>query len=104
MLEQFEKIGKEALSDLKKVTDLESLEQFRIKYLGRKGLVIDMLSQIGKFPKDTKPQAGQLANKVKNEVSKAFEELRNKLSLSKESQQNELVDVTLPSCNYANSQ
>jgi phenylalanyl-tRNA synthetase alpha chain len=96
MLEQFEKIGKEALSDLKKVTDLESLEQFRIKYLGRKGLVIDMLSQIGKFPKDLKPQAGQLANKVKVEVTKAFDDLKNALSLSRESQQKELVDVTLP--------
>ena len=57
MLEQFEKIGKEALSDLKKVSDLESLEQFRIKYLGRKGLVIDMLSQIGKMPKELKPSS-----------------------------------------------
>jgi phenylalanyl-tRNA synthetase alpha chain len=96
MLEQFEKIGNEALSDLKKVIDLESLEQFRIKYLGRKGLVIDMLSQIGKFPKDLKPQAGQLANKVKVEVTKAFDDLKNALSLSRESQQKELVDVTLP--------
>ncbi|MBN2456768.1 MAG: hypothetical protein JXB29_09590, partial [Sedimentisphaerales bacterium] len=44
MLEQFEKIGKEALDDLRNVSDLESLEQFRIKYLGRKGLVMQMLS------------------------------------------------------------
>jgi phenylalanyl-tRNA synthetase alpha chain len=96
MLEQFEKIGKEALSDLKKVTDLDSLEQFRIKYLGRKGLVIDMLSQIGKLPKDIKPQAGQLANKVKNEISKAFDDLKAGLSLSRNDKQKELVDVTLP--------
>jgi len=50
MLEQFEKIRDEALEALKKVTDLDSLEQFRIKYLGRKGLVTRMLSQIGKLP------------------------------------------------------
>jgi len=96
MLEQFEKIGKEALSDLKKVSDLESLEQFRIKYLGRKGLVIDMLSQVGKFPKDIKPQAGQLANKIKIEVSKAFEDIKSSLSLSHGDKQKKLVDVTLP--------
>ena len=82
MLEQFEKIGKEALSDLKKVTDLDSLEQFRIKFLSRKGKVIQMLSQIGKLPPDVKPQAGQLANKVKNEVSKAFDQLKNTFIIS----------------------
>ncbi len=96
MLDQFEKIGKEALSDLKKVNDLESLEQFRIKYLGRKGLVIDMLSQIGRFPKELKPQAGQLANKIKVEVSKAFDDIKSNLSLSRDDKQKKLVDVTLP--------
>jgi len=96
MLEQFEKIGKEAISDLKKITDLDSLEQFRIKYLGRKGLVIQMLSQIGKLPPEIKPQAGQLANKVKNEISKAFDQLKNSLSSSEEKKHKELIDVTLP--------
>jgi hypothetical protein len=37
MLEQFKKTGKEALADLKKVNDLAALEEFRIKYLSRKG-------------------------------------------------------------------
>ena len=96
MLEQFEKIRKEALSDLKKVSDLESLEQFRIKYLGRKGLVLQMLSQIGRLPRDIKPQAGQLANKVKNEISSSFEELKQNFSRSQQGKQKELIDVTLP--------
>ena len=96
MLEQFEKIGKEALSDLKQVKDLESLEQFRIKYLGRKGLILQMLSQIGKLPPDIKPQAGQLANKVKNEINNAFEQIKQSLSLSQKAKQKELIDVTLP--------
>jgi hypothetical protein len=37
MLEEFEQIGKDALADLKKVSNLKDLEEFRIKYLGRKG-------------------------------------------------------------------
>ena len=72
MLEQFKKIGQDALTDLKKVTDLASLEEFRIKYLGRKGQIIQMLSQIGKFPSEEKPKAGQLANKIKREVTQAL--------------------------------
>jgi len=95
MLEQFEKIGKGALADLKRVTDVKALEDFRIKYLGRKGQIIQMLSRIGDLPAEQKPHAGQLANKIKKEVTEAFEQLKKTLL---ESQQisREFVDVTLP--------
>ena len=96
MLEQFKKTGKEALADLKKVTDLRTLEEFRIKYLSRKGQIIQMLSQIGKLPPEQKPQAGQLANKIKKEVTKAFEELKSTLLQSQQAISKELIDVTLP--------
>ncbi len=96
MLEQFEKIGKEAISDLKKVRDLKGLEEFRIKYLGRKGQVTQMLSQIGKAEPQERASAGQLANNVKKQVTEAFEKLKQSLSLSAKEQTGELVDVTLP--------
>jgi len=96
MLEQFEKIGSEALETLKKVTDSQKLEEFRIKYLGRKGLVTEMLSKIGQFPKEEKPRAGQLANMVKKEVTAAFEQLKGSLGQSQGAKVKEFVDVTLP--------
>jgi phenylalanyl-tRNA synthetase alpha chain len=96
MLEQFKKTGKEALADLKKVNDLAALEEFRVKYLSRKGQIIQMLSQIGKLPPEEKPQAGQFANKIKKEVTKAFEQLKSTLSQSQQGQSKELIDVTLP--------
>jgi len=96
MLEQFKKTGKDALADLKKVTDLTTLEEFRIKYLSRKGRIIQMLSQIGKLPPEQKPLAGQLANKIKKEVTKAFEQLKSVLLQSKQEKTKELIDVTLP--------
>ena len=96
MLEQFKKIGKDALADLKKVTDLTALEDFRIKYLGRKGQITQMLSQIGKLPSEQKRRAGQLANKIKQEVTKAFEKLKTALSESQTGKLQEFIDVTLP--------
>ncbi len=95
MLEQFKKTGKEALDDLKKVNDMASLEEFRIKYLSRKGQIIQLLSQIGKLPPEEKPKAGQLANKIKKEVTSAFEKLKSSLQ-SQQTQSKELIDVTLP--------
>jgi phenylalanyl-tRNA synthetase alpha chain len=95
MLEQFEKIGRDALAELRKIADLTVLEEFRIKYLGRKGRITQMLSQIGKLPSEQKPKAGQIANKIKIEISQAFEELGNTLRAQQQKPQ-ELIDVTLP--------
>jgi phenylalanyl-tRNA synthetase alpha chain len=94
MLEQFQKIGEEALAALKKVKDAAELEDFRIKYLSRKGQITQMLSQVGQFATEHRPAAGQLANKIKKEVTDAFEQLKTSFLLSK--QPAELLDVTLP--------
>ncbi|MGD0078954.1 MAG: phenylalanine--tRNA ligase subunit alpha [Sedimentisphaerales bacterium] len=96
MLDQFEKIGKEALDGLKEITDSASLEQFRIKYLSRKGLVTQILTQIGKVDADLRPVAGQLANKIKNEVTYAYEQLKEQISHAERDKKKDLIDVTLP--------
>lgn len=95
MLEQFEQVGAQALAELQNVQDLKALEDFRIKYLGRKGLIMGLLSEVGKLPREEKPRGGQLANKTKNDVTAAFEE-RKKVLEGSQKQTRELIDVTLP--------
>ncbi len=95
MLEQLEQAGKQALDELARVQDLKALEDFRIKYLGRKGLIMQMLSDIGRLPAEEKPRAGQLANKTRNEVTAAFEERKRALEESQK-RTREFIDVTLP--------
>jgi len=96
MLEQFENIGKEALAALKQIKNSQALEDFRIKYMSRKGIVTQMLSNIGQFSKEDKPKAGQLANKIKKEVTSAFEQLKQTLQSSSKGKSEKLIDVTLP--------
>ncbi|MCK4887029.1 MAG: phenylalanine--tRNA ligase subunit alpha [Planctomycetes bacterium] len=96
MLEQFENIGKEALAALKQIKNSQALEDFRIKYMSRKGIVTQMLSNIGQFSKEDKPKAGQLANKIKKEVTSAFEQLKQTLQTSSKGKSEKLIDVTLP--------
>ena len=95
MVEEFKKIGEEALESLKHISDAMGLEEFRIKYLSRKGKVTSMLSQIGKLAAEKKREGGQLANKIKKEVTAEFEKLKGELSTSKKKVE-PLVDVTLP--------
>jgi len=96
MLDEFIKIGKDAIEELKSIADSASLEQFRIKYLGRKGLITQMLTQIGKCPPDQRPAAGQLANKTKKEVTEAFEQTKEKISHADGATHRPFIDVTLP--------
>jgi phenylalanyl-tRNA synthetase alpha chain len=95
MLEQFEQIADAALKEIKAITSADQLEAFRIKYLGRKGLVIGMLSQIGSLSAEQKKAGGQLANRIKGQVTEAFEAVQKKLS-SGLPQQGPMIDVTLP--------
>jgi len=96
MVEQLEKIGKDAIAALKKITDMAALEDFRIKYLGRRGQITQMLGQIGQMPLEQRRAAGQLANKTKKEIIKAYEQLKKSLLQSQQEKSHELLDVTLP--------
>lgn len=99
MLDEFKKIERESLEALKKVTNAEQLEQFRIRFLSRKGFVTQMLSKIGSVPVQQRKQAGELANKIKQQVTEAFEQLKN--SLKKDSKRDKpLTDVTLPGVDF----
>jgi len=95
ILKQFEATGKKALDDLKQINDLDTLETFRIKYLSRKGQITSLLGQLGKLPKELKPQAGQLANKIKKEVTAAFDTWRDQLSQTTKPT-GPAIDMTLP--------
>lgn len=96
ILKQFEEIGKQALSDLRQAQSLDELEQLRIKYLSRKGAVTDLLGQLGSLPKELKPQAGQLANRIKNEVAAGFQQVSELIQSRSTPKQGPLFDVTLP--------
>ncbi len=95
-LESFKEAGSRALADLKNVSSLGELEEFRIKYLSRNGEITGLLSTLGKLPKELRPQAGQLANTIKEQVKSAFEELLANMQGNNRSASGPLFDVTLP--------
>jgi phenylalanyl-tRNA synthetase alpha chain len=71
-LEQIETLSKLAGQELNSVKDLAQLEQFRIKYLGTKGQVKDLMKLLGTVSKEEKPALGQKVNSVKDEITPAF--------------------------------
>jgi phenylalanyl-tRNA synthetase alpha chain len=71
-----------------------AIEEFRIKYLGKKGVIKQYFNQFGKVPKDRKKEFGKLMNSFKQEANDAVESLTQELK-QKQSKQ-EFFDYTLP--------
>lgn len=94
-LEEFTQIGSQAKSEMDSVKDAASLEAWRVKYLGRKGLVTEMLSHIGKLSPQDRKQGGQLANQTKQAVTAAFEALKQNIEAGGK-KTGPILDVTLP--------
>ena len=76
--------------------DEASLDSLRIKYIGRKGLVAKLFSQMKDVIAKDKPLAGQLLNELKVEINSEFDK---KSKISKDDISNESTDTSLPGIN-----
>ncbi|MGB7160534.1 MAG: phenylalanine--tRNA ligase subunit alpha [Tepidisphaeraceae bacterium] len=94
MNEQIDAVHRAALAELEAVKNADELERFRIKYLGTKGILKDLMSLIGKAPADQKREVGQRLNALKVEITTKFEEKKSSLGAGAASGPTE--DVTEP--------
>lgn len=77
------------------VAGSEELEAFRIKYLGTKGLLKQIMGEMKNVPVEQKKEAGQLLNEFKTFVENHFEQMASGLNDADSSNVYQL-DVTLP--------
>ena len=82
-------------SELAEITNLKSLEELRIKYLGRKGSITALFDEFKELPKEEKPKYGQVLNQLKNSTQNSFSEKKNLLS-EKEKSEKDFIDLSLP--------
>ncbi len=59
----------EARSLLEQAAGPEQVEEVRVRYLGRKGLVAGLLAQVPKLPPEERPGAGRAANQLKKAIA-----------------------------------
>ena len=95
MKDQVLDIEKKALHDLGEVKDLPGLEIFRVSYLGKKGLLTSLMKRLGELSPAERPEAGQMLNRLKSDLTKRFDEARERI-LSRKEEGADLLDVTLP--------
>ena len=95
MREKLIELEKHALQELESIEDPGSLENFRVKYLGKKGLILSAMKALRDLPAQERPEAGRIANRVKDQLSNRFEKKRVSLG-AKGVERPFFLDVTLP--------
>lgn len=97
MLNQIDELLAEARAGLDAVADAESLEAYRIRYLGSKGAVKGLMGLIKDVPKEAKREFGQRANAARAEVEEAFKAKQDAIGGGGSAKpKGPMVDITLP--------
>lgn len=98
MKEKIEKIKQKTLEEIKKVTDLKNLEEIKVKALGKKGELTEVLKGLKDLAQEERPKVGAWVNEAKTSVEefiKKREEEFKTFELNKKLE-NEKIDITLP--------
>ncbi|MCY7363555.1 MAG: phenylalanine--tRNA ligase subunit alpha [Ignavibacteria bacterium] len=95
MTDKIDSLKSEALAESANITDEKALEEFRLKYLGRNGLVNDLFEEFKKVDKESKGNLGKLLNDLKVSAQDIFNEKKENLNLSVKKIE-DYTDTTLP--------
>ena len=98
MKEQLSKILENAVSEFSSATDLNKLDELRVKYLGKKGELTAILKQMGKLSAEERHVIGQFANEVRGKIEEHLTSTQAELKSKAQELQlkAEKIDVTMP--------
>jgi len=77
-----------------KADNQEEIEAFRIKYLGKKGIINELFSEFKSVPRENKKEVGQKLNELKVSLQENINALKN--ALEEKSDNHSDIDLSLP--------
>ncbi len=99
MKEKLEQIGKQTIAKIKEINSVQELNDLRVKVLGKKGELTEILRGMKDLSAEERPIVGALVNTVRDEIETALEKAEAVLEqkeLEKKLEE-EKIDITLPS-------
>ena len=96
MSHPLEDLRAEALREIERADDEKSLDELRVRYLGRSGSISVWGERMKTLGKEEKPIVGKLLNEVRNAVTSAVEECAGKFRSEQETAALANLDVSLP--------
>ncbi len=99
MKNMLQNIKDEAIAAIEKADQLESLNDVRVKFLGKKGELTAVLKGMKDVAPEERPKVGQMVNETRAAIESLLEESKTKLerAIREEKLKQEVIDVTLPS-------
>lgn len=93
-------IEKSAREEISKSRSLKEIQDLKVKYLGKKGVLTARLKSLGSLPKEERREQGQLLNECKNIIQEEIDKKEDILKSSEmdASLKNQTIDVTVPGC------
>mgnify|MGYP002623562442 CR=1 FL=1 len=98
MLDKIEQIKREIQSGASDISDASALEEYRLKYLSRNGLISGMFEDFKNVEKENKGKVGKALNELKNIAQGIYDE--KKSALDSGSTADSGIDLTLPGRTY----
>jgi phenylalanyl-tRNA synthetase, alpha subunit len=98
MKERIEALLSQAVKELAGITTEESLQEVRVRYLGRKGELTVMMKGIGSLPVEERPVMGQMINDVRDKLELQFTDALDSIrsTIKEYKLKAERLDITLP--------
>jgi phenylalanyl-tRNA synthetase alpha chain len=96
ILEQIEELASKASTELNQVTSLVKLEEWRVRYLGRKSMLVHVLRSLSTMPLEERRLVGARTNEIKTAFEASAKEKKEALERSQTSGRHGGLDVTLP--------
>jgi phenylalanyl-tRNA synthetase alpha chain len=95
MKNQIEEVKSKFLSEILSVDDEKQLEELRVKYLGRRGIIQSLFDKLREVPKEEKPALGKLLNELKELAQGKYNEKKLEIE-RKKAKVESVVDLTIP--------
>ncbi len=98
MLDKLERLQSEVVISISQASTEKEISEIRVKYLGKKGSITQILKSLGTLPESERREVGQRANQLKESTEAKIEEtlLQIQERERREALEREKIDVTLP--------
>ena len=96
---KFEDVKKALDKDLVEITDINKLNDLKVKYLGKKGIITELNSEIRNVPNEEKKEFGMKVNELRNRFNEFYDSTKEKIEQAELNKklESEAIDISLPS-------
>ena len=98
MQEQLKSIEEKALQELRAAQDSVTIDNIRVKYLGKKGELTSILRGMKDLSNEERPVIGKLANEVRAKIENVLEEVLTSIKNKEKNEKlnSEIIDISMP--------